>query len=195
MNVTNDPSEQMPDGPARDLMRLQVDFHARLAEETTRYLRRLQAMLSPAAPGTVVRSDGAECLGAAGRPGDTVTLRVDVENRQASHCMVTPMLSVLADDGGTTWFPDADLVPASALLAPNEKRVLEVHLPLPEDVPPGSFRGVLILLGFRASGIPVLIDVTPDGRKKSRATPADEPQGAPTKASRKDGSGKPDDPA
>jgi len=195
MNVTNDPSEQMPDGPARDLMRLQVDFHARLAEETTRYLRRLQAMLSPAAPGTVVRSDGAECLSASGPAGSTVTLRVEVENRQASHCMVTPMLSVLADDGGTTWFPDAELVPASALLAPNEKRTLEVRLPLPEDVPPGSFRGVLVLLGFRAGGIPVLVEVTQDAVKRPRAKAADEPESAPKKTSKADKAETTDDPA
>ena len=44
-------------GPAArfgELMRLQTEFQARLAEETLRYLRRLQGAAAPAAPGTVV---------------------------------------------------------------------------------------------------------------------------------------------
>ena len=42
--------EKSPPNPLSDWLRLQSDFQARLADETLRYLRRLQGAVAPATP-------------------------------------------------------------------------------------------------------------------------------------------------
>ena len=54
------------------------------------------------------------------RAADTRTTEVRVENRQRAHAMVTPMLSPLVSDTGTTWFAEAGFVPPTAPLATDE---------------------------------------------------------------------------
>ena len=93
VRVPNDPGE--PKGPFAEFLRLQTEFYSRLAEETTRYFRRLQAAGAPAAPGTVLLPDGAVDLQTSGAPGASVELRLEVENRQRVHCTVMPLLSPL----------------------------------------------------------------------------------------------------
>ena len=179
MRIGNDPGEGASSAFA-DLLRLQTDFQARLAEETLRYLRRLQGAAAPAVPGTVLVPDGEVELRGAGVPGAAVVLRVEVENRQRVHCVVTPMLAPLVAASGVTWFPAAAPDPASTLLAPGESRELTIELPLPTELPSGVYRGALILQGFRNGGIPVAIEAEtppvapgkpPSGRKTSRARP------------------------
>src|SRR4029077_379282 len=134
MRVESDPPDEQR-GPLSELLRLQSEFQARLADETLRYLRRLQGAFAPAAPGTVVRPDGDGELRAAGRPGQRVTLRLEAENRQRVHCLVTPMLTPLVARTGTTWFPAADPSPAATLLAPGEVGGVTVELVLPVALP------------------------------------------------------------
>src|SRR5262245_6448140 len=159
MRVPSDPPEEQA-GPLSELFRLQSEFQARLADETMRYLRRLQGAFAPAAPGTVVMSDGDGTLRAVGRPGERVSLRLEAENRQRVHTLVTPMLTPLVARTGTTWFPAAEPTPASTLLAPGEVGVVTVELAVPTALPPDSYRGALVLQGFRESGVPVALEVT-----------------------------------
>jgi hypothetical protein len=165
MRVASDPPDEQR-GPFGELLRLQSEFQARLADETLRYLRRLQGAFAPAAPGTVVVPDGDAALTVSGAPGARVTLRLEAENRQRVHCVVTPMLTPLVERGGTTWFPAGDTAPASSLLAPGEVGVVTVELALPADLPPGVYRGALVLQGFRDGGVPVAVEVRAPTRRR-----------------------------
>jgi hypothetical protein len=163
VRVTNEPSSRTG-GLFSELLRLQTEFQARLADETLRYLRRLQGAAAPMSPGTVVLPDSTAELTATSAPGSTAELRVEVENLQRVHCMVTPMLSPLVSISGATWFPAVEADPATALLAPEEVGTLTFRLPLPENLPCDIYKGVLCLQGFRESGIPVTVTVAMSGR-------------------------------
>ncbi len=156
MRVPNDPG-QGSGQPWADLLRLQSEFQARLADETLRYLRRLQGALGPATPGTVVVPDPSLELKGAGLPGAALELTLEVENRQRVHCVVTPMLSPLVGEGGTTWFPEADVTPPSLLVAPGEAGSLLFRVKIPAELPLGTYRGTLLLHGFREGGLPVVL--------------------------------------
>jgi len=168
--VTNEPSDD-DGGPLHDLLRLQADFQARLAEETLRYLRRMQAAVAPPVPGTVLRPDGAP-LEAAGSAGSDVRVEVEIENRQRAHCMVSPTVSPLVTPDGTTWFPDAQIDPPSLLLAPDEVATMAVGLPLPADLPAGTYSGALLLPGFRSAGVALRLHVEPEQPAADPATEA-----------------------
>jgi hypothetical protein len=158
-------------GPFAELLRLQTEFQARLTEETLRYMRRLQGAAGPSVPGTVVLADAAVRLDAAAAPGESVELRLEVENRQRMHCAVTPALSPLLDSAGATWFPAAETLPPSLLLAPGEVANLTVSVKLPSTLPAGTYRGALLLQGFRDRGVPVSIQATePPGAPVKRRT-------------------------
>jgi hypothetical protein len=168
MRVASDPPEEQR-GPFGELLRLQSEFQARLADETLRYLRRLQGAFAPAAPGTVVVPDGEGALTAVGVPGRRVRLELEAENRQRVHSVVTPMLTPLVERGGTTWFPAGDTAPASMLLGPGEVGVVSVELAVPVELPPGTYRGALVLQGFREGGVPVAVTVAGAGPRGARA--------------------------
>lgn len=158
VRVSNEESSGLG-GAFADLLRLQTEFQARLAEETLRYLRRLQGAGAPAAPGTVLSPAAGVVLEASGAAGSTVVLRLEIENRQRVHCVVTPLLAPLVDAAGTTWFPAAEPSPGSTLLAPGQARALEVAVTVPPELQPGTYRGALLLQGFRDGGVPVAIEV------------------------------------
>jgi hypothetical protein len=145
------------EGIVAQLLRLQSEFAARLADETLRYVRGLQGALGPLSPGTVVGPDGDVELSAEGRPGAEVELRLEVENRQRAYCVVTPALSPLVDASGTTWFPLVEAAPVTALVAPGEVAGLSLRVALPRDLPEGRYQGVLALQGFRSRGVPVAV--------------------------------------
>jgi len=138
-----------------------------LTEETLKYLRRLQGATMPTAPGTVLMPDETAELRASGSPGTPVELKLEVENRQRVHCVVTPMLSPLTETSGVTWFPAAEPSPETILLAPEETAQLVISLPLPATIPAGVYRGALILQGFRAGTITVTVLVTDDTTDKA----------------------------
>lgn len=159
-------------GAFSELLRLQTEFQARLAEETLHYLRRLQGAAAPAAPGTVVVPQEGAVLSAAGTAGSGVRLRLEIENRQRVHCVVTPMLGPLVNGEGVTWFPAADPSSASStLLAPGQARTLDVQVALPAELPVGTYRGVLLLQGFRNEDVPVAIEVTTAAPPRTRPAP------------------------
>jgi hypothetical protein len=157
MRVSNEPGG--PSGAFAEMFRLQADFQARLAEETLRYLRRLQGSVMPAAPGTVVMPSQDSELRLDAEPGARAELAVEVENLQRVHCMVTPQLTPLVSTAGVTWFPAADPVTISRLIAPNAIERLGVTLAIPQDLPTGEYRGALLLQGFRKNSLPVVVSV------------------------------------
>lgn len=169
--IPNDPTGGRA-GALGEVLQLQLEFQARLAEEALRYLRRLQGAGAPATPGTVVMPDGSAELNAKGEAGSEVSLGVDVENRQRVHCLVTPALTPLVDAGGTTWFPAAEPSPPSTLIPPGEVKRLALALQLPADLPAGTYRGALLLPGFREGGFPVAVSVAGRPSPKPRTSRA-----------------------
>jgi hypothetical protein len=172
IRISGEPPES-PGGPMAELFRLQTDFQARLADETLRYLRSLQTVLGPAAPGTIVVPEADALLQAEGGPGETVSIHVDVQNLQQVHCVVTPMVSPLVNATGVTWFAEAEVRPAYLLVPPGRTAAAELRLAVPAALPAGDYRGALLLHGGR-EGIPVLVRVraaTAPDRPKRKAAP------------------------
>jgi hypothetical protein len=164
-----------------DLLRLQSEFHSRLAEETLRYFRRIQGSSVPAAPGTVMLPDGSIELSASGAPGSAVNLEIEIENLQRVHCMAAPMLSPLVDQSGATWFPACDYS-LPALVAPGEIAVLKMALPIPQNLPSGVYRGALLLQGFRQGAVPVAVSVNAQPTPEPAASAARDSAAAPKSA-------------
>jgi hypothetical protein len=156
MRVLNDPGGD-PGGALSELLRLQGQFQARLAEETISYLRRLQGAAAPNAPGTVLLPEAGTVVEGSGTRGGAVKIALEVENRQRVHCMVTPLLGPLVDAAGVTWNPAARAAPPSQLVGPGEVARLELTVDLPQELPAGMYRGALLLQGFRDGGVPVAI--------------------------------------
>jgi hypothetical protein len=159
MRITNDPGGAGPTGALAEMFRLHSDFQARLAEETLRYLRRLQGAVVPSAPGTVVMPGDDVQLNGAGQPGGVAELAFEVENLQRVHCLVTPQLTPLVSSTGVTWFPAIEPANASRLVAPNAVERIALTLQIPEPLPNGEYRGALLLQGFRQNSLPVLVTV------------------------------------
>jgi hypothetical protein len=156
MEINNEASEDRRTW--EELFRLQAEYSARLTEETLKYLRNLQAALSPRPPGTVVQGDGRRLTGRA-TPGERIDVSVEIENRQRVHTAVSPAISPLVGEDGTTWYPVASFDPAAAMLVPGEIRTLTVSLDVPDELSLSVFRGSLMLHGFLTEGVPIEITV------------------------------------
>jgi len=176
MKISNDPAEEKG-RPFAELFRLQTEFQARLADETLRYLRRLQGSAAPASPGTIMIPDGVSELKGLGVPGSSVELRLEIENLQRVHCTASPMLSLLVSASGVTWFPESESSPVSLLVAPAATAELRLRVAIPPRLQAGVYRGCLMLHGFCDGALPVAIEVgeppeekprQPGGRGRSR---------------------------
>jgi hypothetical protein len=163
MRITNEPGGSGPTGAFAEMFRLQADFQSRLAEETLRYLRRLQGAVVPAAPGTVVIPGKDAELRAEAAAGTTATLSLEIENLQRVHCMVTPQLTPLVSASGVTWFPLVENATASKLLPPGTVETLPITFEVPAGLPGGEYRGALVLQGFRSNSLGVLVSVGSKG--------------------------------
>jgi hypothetical protein len=152
-------SDHNAGGSFAELMRLQAEFQGRLAEETLRYLRRMQGLFEPHAPGTVIQPEQPEPLRASGSPGGSASWTLEAENRQRVHTVLAPALTPLVGDDGTTWVPEAEVLPAVGLLAPDETVNVTVVAAVPAHLPPGDYRGLLVLRGLRSGGVPVVVAV------------------------------------
>jgi hypothetical protein len=159
VRITNEGPESSGEDSLAELLRLQAEFQAHLAEETLRYLRAVQATLAPRSPGTVVQPAPDARLEATAAPSEDVRLSFDLENRQRVHSQATPALTPLVADTGATWFPAARPDPVSTLVPPGEVVAFTIDVAVPADVPPGTYRGTLVLQGFRQDGLPVVITV------------------------------------
>jgi hypothetical protein len=166
MRVSNKGDEKAEAGsPFAELFQLQSEFQARLAEEALRYLRRLQGTLGPAAPGTIVLPQPDLELTASAAPGGSVELSLEIENLQRVHCFVTPQLSPLVSADGTTWFPGAEPAAAPLLVAPGQVQPVRIVVSAPAALPAGTYRGALLLPGFRAGALPVALRIGAVRRK------------------------------
>ncbi|MGQ0649314.1 MAG: hypothetical protein ACT4P7_17315 [Gemmatimonadaceae bacterium] len=157
MRIQNETPAGGSSEPFADLLRLQTDFQARLADETFRYLRRLHGTLAPGAPGTVVSPREGLLLDGAGPPGARVELGIDIENVQRVHCVVSPQLTPLVGRAGTTWFPACEPPQQTVLVAPAKSERIRLIIPVPPALPPDEYRGALLLQGFRDAAIAVRI--------------------------------------
>jgi hypothetical protein len=145
-----------PESPFSELVRLQMDFQARLAEETLRYMRRIQASALPATPSTVVRA-ASDRPASRSTAGGSVTVVERLENRQRVHAIVTAALTPLVAGDGTTWF--AQIEPATLIVPPGEHADLELRFQVPAELPAGTYRGALVLAGLEGAAVPVAIEV------------------------------------
>jgi hypothetical protein len=161
VRTSGDASE--PEAPFSELVRLQMDFQTRLAEETLRYLRRIQASALPATPSTVVRADR-ERPALRARAGESVALVERIENRQRVHAIVTALLTPLVASSGTTWFPQGE--PETLIVPPGERSVLTLHVAVPAELPPGTYRGALMLTGLENGTLPVALQVASQPRRR-----------------------------
>lgn len=157
MNIRNDNPASGSSEPFADLLRLQTDFQARLADETFRYLRRLHGTLAPGSPGTVVSPREGLLVEGAGAPGARVELGIDIENVQRVHCVVSPQLTPLVGRSGTTWFPACEPAQQTVLVAPAKSERISLIIPVPPALPPDEYRGALLLQGFRDGAIAVRV--------------------------------------
>lgn len=149
-----------PQGPLVDWLRLQMNFQARLMDETMRYLRQLQGAAAPVTPGTVLLPERGTELKATTEPGAEFDVTLDVENHQRVHAVAAPALDPLVSSSGTTWYPEATFAPGFALLAPDEKLKIVVHVSTPSVLPVGSYVGALSLRGFRHTAFRLVVEVT-----------------------------------
>src|SRR6267142_3701914 len=101
MRVRN---ETEADGGAfAEMVRLQTEFHAKLADETLRYLSRLGGRTGLSSLGTVIPTAEGLAVKASGQPGRTVPVALEVENLQRVYCVVLPQLTPLVSQTGATW--------------------------------------------------------------------------------------------
>ncbi|HEY7422147.1 MAG TPA: hypothetical protein VH541_09050 [Gaiellaceae bacterium] len=166
--VSNEPGGGQG-GVFGELVRLQTEFQARLAEETLQYLRRLQGAAAPATPGTVLLPDEEAVLRGSGSRGSVVELSLEIENRQRVHCLVSPMLGPLVNADGVTWFPEVEAVPSTSLVPPGEARQQRVRVVVPMEIPFATYRGALLLQGFGDGAVPVAVEVPEPARARPAA--------------------------
>jgi len=143
-----DETEKTPN-QLSDWLRLQLEFQGRLADETLRYLRRLQGAAAPVTPGTVLLPEtGTELRGEA-VPGGSFEVTLEVENLQRVHSIAAPVLDPMVASSGTTWYPEADFSPAFSLVAPDSMIKFVIKVSVPPSLPPGTYTGALSLRGLQ----------------------------------------------
>jgi hypothetical protein len=162
VRLSNEDAGDFARGTFSELMRLQADFQTRLADETLRYLRAVQAAFLPRPPGTVTQPTVGMTLAATASPGTQAQFALEIENRQRVHTQVTPALTPLVADSGATWFPAAQVEPVSALLAHNDVVEFGFSLPVPVELASGTYRGSLLLQGFRDNGVAIVVEINED---------------------------------
>ena len=171
-----------PSNGFEELLRLQSSFQQSLTDATMNYLRQLQGLVGPVTPGTGVKRTEATARAASLAPGGRAELKIRVENRQRVHAMVTPMLTPLVLDNGTTWFAEAGFSPPTTLLATNDVATFTLALSAPADMPLGTYRGAILIYGASDGVIPLEVTVArskaPGGSKRAGTTDAPAPAGA-----------------
>jgi hypothetical protein len=169
--------------PFEELIRLQTAFQQNLSQATMNYLRQLQGLVGPVTPGTVVERLEVKALSLSIAPGATTATEVRVENRQRVHSMVTPMLSPLVSDKGTTWFAEAGFTPPTVLLATDETAGFDLKISAPKDMPLGVYRGAVLIYGCADGVVPLEVKVAATKASPAKATaPAAKPAAATRKS-------------
>jgi hypothetical protein len=168
MKVSNESEKPGGGGAFAEFLRLQTDFQARLADETLRYLRRLQGAVGPSSPGTIVLPADELEIAASATPGRPVTLALEIENLQRAHCVVTPQITPFLAANGTVWIPTIAEGGGSHLIPPGRAQNLPLSLAVPPELPAGIYRAALLLQGFRDGAIAVKVTVG-DAAQRPRA--------------------------
>lgn len=145
--------------PFEELLRLQSKFQQNLAQATMDYLRQLQGMIGPVVPGTMVDVVDGQGATTTAAPSSKARFSITVENRQRVHTLVTPMLSPLVADSGTTWFPRVDISPSSQLLATDESCAFAFVIDIPKSARVGIYRGACLLYGCAEGVVPLTVTV------------------------------------
>jgi hypothetical protein len=171
--------EKSPPNPLSDWLRLQSDFQARLADETLRYLRRLQGAVAPVTPGTVLVPEDGTDLKANATQGGAFEITLEVKNYQRVHAMAAPALDPMVSSSGTTWYPAAEFAPEFSLVAPDENVRFLVRVAVPSALPVGTYTGALSLRGLRQQAFRLSVEV--DGAKAVSKSSADRGKSAGTK--------------
>jgi hypothetical protein len=173
--------------------RLQVDFQARLTQETFRYLRRLQGAIAPITPGTVLLPEDGTDLTARAEAGGTFEITLDVQNHQRVHSVAAPALDPLVSFSGTTWYPEADFSPEFRLVAPDETVKFVIRVSVPAVLPAGAYTGALSFRGFRQGAFRLSVEVNGVGAaappsqsaRRTRGATRPQPKGKPRKAKKR----------
>lgn len=110
-------------------------------------MRGLSWLVGPVAPATRARVPDDGCTAAAA-PGGSAELTVRVDNGQRAPTPIRLAVGELVGPGGTTWLP-ATTGTTSWLLRPGEVRTITLQLDVPADLPPGTYRGGLLLTGVQ----------------------------------------------
>jgi hypothetical protein len=145
----SDENKSSAQNPLSEWLRLQMDLQAKLADETLRYLRRLQVAAAPVTPGTVLVPEAGTQLTAKASSGGSFEVTLEVENCQRVHAVAAPVLDPLVSLSGTTWYPETDFTPAFMLISPDETVKFVVRVSVPASLPAGTYTGALSLLGMR----------------------------------------------
>jgi hypothetical protein len=127
--------------------------------------------MGPASPGTIVLADKTTEITATS-DGALVKLHLELENLQRVHSVVTPQITPLVSETGTTWFPASETASAFRILPPGAVESIEIGLEVPAHLPPGTYRGALVLLGFREGALPVRVTIPDSNRQEAPATPS-----------------------
>ena len=148
--------------PMSEWLRFQMEFQAKLADETFRYLRRLQGATAPVTPGTVLLPETGTDLNAHAQPGGAFEVTLEIKNYQRVHTVAAPSLEPLVSPSGTTWYPEADFSPAFALIAPDESVNLTIRVSVPAAIPLGTYTGALSLRGLGQPTFRLTVEVGKD---------------------------------
>jgi hypothetical protein len=167
-NHTEDSSQN----PFSEWIRLQMEFQARLADETLRYLRRLQGVWAPVTPGTVLLPESGTELRAEAVPGSSFEVALEVENCQRVYSVAAPVLDPLISSTGTTWYPEADFSPTFALIAPDNTIKFVARVSVPALLPAGTYIGALALRGLRQRAFLLTVSVGSDDTPTTASAPA-----------------------
>jgi hypothetical protein len=159
------PSEHnaLINGPYSELIRLQTEFQSRLEAESMKYVRGLQAAVGSVVPGTVLLPDASLEYKAAGAPGSSVQIHLEMENRHEVPCIVIPVVSPLLQASGVVWFPSIEATNLAQVVSPNDVVDVTLALQLPPELPLGEYRGAVVLHGFRTDAVSLTITVDDRG--------------------------------
>lgn len=163
--------------PFEEFLKLQTAFQQNLSQATMNYLRQLQGLVGPVTPGTVVQPVDGLGLALTVTPGGQAKATLTAENRQRVHTLVTPMPTPLVSETGTTWFAQSDIQPPTALLASDETARFAVTLTAPATLPPGIYRGAVLIYGCADGVVPIEVAVGKPGADRPPAAARRSPAG------------------
>ena len=124
------------------------------------WLRDILWAVGPVAPAVHVESRRTVVL--RGDVGAIASGAVTVHNEQRAAVVSTLSPTPLRDDRGTTWLPSA-VDDTTVVVPPGESRTVELSFFVPTDLPPGLYRGSIVLLATSGDEVPLVVEVGDGG--------------------------------